>query len=75
MIILEIEINYIFRNNAKGDPIVAAYPNTPLAAPCTLQWMQSPSRKQPHVFDATRLLDGVEDILNLFDQIGPDTAT
>ena len=75
MIVLEIEINYIFRVNAKGDPIVAAYPNAPLATPRTFQLMQSPSRKQPHLFDTPRLLDSVEDILNLFRQIGPNTAT
>ena len=75
MIVLEIKVTYIFRINAKGDPIIAAHPNAPLATPCTLQRMQSLSRKQPHLFDVPRLLDGVEDILNLFDEIGPDTAT
>ncbi len=75
MIVLEIEVNYIFRINAKGDPIVAAYPNAPLATPGALQWMQLPSRKQPHLFDAPRLLDGVEDILNFLHQIGSNTTT
>lgn len=70
MIVFEIDIVHILAVYAESDPVVAAHPNAPFAAPVALQRMQLPAGKQTHLLDALCLLDGVEDVFYLCYEIG-----
>src|SRR5581483_6178394 len=75
VIVFQIDILHVFAVYAERDPVVAAHPNAPFAAPIAPQWVQLPNRKRANLLDALCLLDRVENVFHLGNEIGPNAAT